>query len=152
MTRRETLCAYPGSGEPGAGGLAQQAGRFVVERPSPESPHVVLRLRIGGAPVVAWALPRPPSAEPGERLLALRGDDDPPEGGDQALVWDAGEVGNLGDEPLERALAGGRLTIRLDGTRLRGSFTLVRTRIGEHDEQWLLGATGVSEPTDEAAP
>jgi hypothetical protein len=53
------------------------------------------------------------------------------------IVWDAGTFEPLGETPPGEALAGGHLSFELAGEKLRGGWTLQRTRGGEKP-QWLL--------------
>src|SRR5690606_7261640 len=93
----------------------------------------------------SWAVPKGPSSKPGERRLAVRTEDHPvsygsfegliPEGeygGGPVLLWDRGEWEPLGDP--EEQLRDGKLRFELRGERMRGRWTLVRTKKGD----WLL--------------
>jgi bifunctional non-homologous end joining protein LigD len=150
--------------EPRGGMTVPRLGRalaFVVQKHAASHLHYDLRLEIGGV-MKSWAVPKGPSLDPGDRRLAVQVEDHPIEynsfegvipkgeyGGGTVMLWDRGtyEPAELdaGDDP-ERALGHawhrGRLTIRLFGERLRGVFSLVRTRDGddgpEDKPQWLL--------------
>ncbi|MFC4005012.1 DNA polymerase ligase N-terminal domain-containing protein [Prauserella oleivorans] len=122
------------SGEPGSVRHTGGPARFTVERHGGSTPHLELRLDLGGRPV-SWLVADGPRFEPGDKRLALRGDDQPLR--DAAHVWDAGMLENRGAEPLEDGLARGRLTLWFGGARFAGAFSLVRTPTGGQ-EQWLL--------------
>ncbi|MFL5612239.1 MAG: non-homologous end-joining DNA ligase [Gemmatimonadaceae bacterium] len=149
--------------EPRGGMTVPRLGRalaFVVQKHAASHLHYDLRLEIGGV-MKSWAVPKGPSLDPADRRLAVQVEDHPIEyntfegviphgeyGGGTVMLWDRGtyEPAELaeGDDP-ERALGQawhrGRLTLRFFGERLRGVFSLVRTRDGEDGEskpQWLL--------------
>jgi bifunctional non-homologous end joining protein LigD len=117
------------------------AGRFVVGRHRATRLHYDLRLEIGGA-LASWAVPKGPSLDPEVRRMAIHVEDHPIEyldfegtiprgeyGAGDAIVWDWGtyepEAPTL--DPAA-SIAAGELKFRLFGQKLRGRFTLVRTR------------------------
>ena len=124
--------------------------KFVVQKHAARRLHWDFRLEHGGV-LWSWAVPKGPSLDPADKRLAVRVEDHPLEyatfegtiaegnyGAGTVEIWDAGEWAPLGDpvEDLER----GELKLRLNGTRLRGGFVLVRLRHrgGERAENWLL--------------
>ena len=125
--------------------------RFVVQRHRASRLHFDLRLELGGV-LVSWAVPRGPSMRPLSRRRAARTEDHPTEylgfegiipygayGAGDVIVWDKGEWEPEGLDDPAAALEDGELKLELRGQRLRGRFTLVRTR-REHQarEDWLL--------------
>jgi len=117
------------------------AGRFVVGRHRATRLHYDLRLEIGGV-LASWAVPKGPSLDPDVRRIAIHVEDHPIEyldfegtiprgeyGAGDAIVWDWGtyepEAPTL--DPAS-SIAAGELKFRLFGQKLRGRFTLVRTR------------------------
>ncbi len=117
------------------------AGRFVVGRHRATRLHYDLRLEIGGV-LASWAVPKGPSLDPEVRRMAIHVEDHPIEyldfegtiprgeyGAGDAIVWDWGtyepEAPTL--DPAA-SIAAGELKFRLFGQKLRGRFTLVRTR------------------------
>lgn len=135
----------------GTNGSARRA--FVAQSHRARARHVDLRLEHRGA-LLSWAVPKGPTLAPGVRRRAVRTEDHPlayawfegviPSGygaGDM-IVWDAGhwlpgtERGeSIGDDTvIDRMLEEGRLRFVLQGDKLAGRFTLVRTG----DDQWLL--------------
>ncbi|MEJ7748562.1 MAG: non-homologous end-joining DNA ligase, partial [Candidatus Limnocylindrales bacterium] len=148
--------------EPAPAPLAGGTGRFVVQRHRATRLHYDFRLEIAGV-LVSWAVPKGPSLDPAVRRMAVHVEDHPIEyfdfegviparqyGAGDVIVWDWGtwqpEAPTL--DP-ERAVSDGELKFRLDGQKLKGRFTIVRTsrRPGsaprsafedDQGEQWLL--------------
>ncbi|PRX45372.1 DNA ligase D-like protein (predicted 3'-phosphoesterase) [Prauserella shujinwangii] len=119
---------------PGARG---ERRRFVVHQHATGF-QLELRLEIGGT-LVSWSIPDAPSADPGEKLLAIRSADQPLDlAADARGRFDTGTFVHRSPSTPEQGLADGTLRIWLDGERLRGAYTLTRTRAGESQEQWLL--------------
>ncbi len=143
--------------EPSAGPLT-----FVVQRHAASRLHYDLRLELGGV-MLSWAIPRGPSADPGERRLAARVEDHPLDyagfegvipageyGAGEVVVWDRGtyspDEGGLlsfhdrgeAERRTRAALAEGKLSLRMRGHRMKGSWALVRTGGGRAEEGWLL--------------
>ncbi len=120
--------------------------QFVVQHHAARALHYDLRLEMSGV-LKSWAVPRGPSPNPDDKRLAVRVEDHPldyagfegriPEGNYGAgavIVWDRGAwvpIGNP-DEGLDK----GKLLFELKGYKLRGKWTLVKTKRGPKD--WLL--------------
>ena len=114
--------------------------RFVVQRHRATRLHYDLRLEVGGV-LVSWAVPRGPSLDPTARRMAIRVEDHPLEyvdfegviparqyGAGDVIVWDWGTwVPEAQTPDPAAALAAGELKLVLQGEKLRGRFTLVRT-------------------------
>lgn len=123
--------------------------RFVVQKHHARKLHYDFRLELDGT-LKSWAVPKGPSLDPTEKRLAVHVEDHPldyidfegdiPErqyGAGHVDVWDIGTWEPQGD-PLAGYQAG-KLKFRLDGEKLHGGWTLVRTRLpGGSKEQWLL--------------
>ena len=122
---------------------------FVVQKHDASRLHYDFRLEISGV-LVSWAVPKGPSMNPAEKRLAIRTEDHPLEyadfegvipegeyGAGSVIVWDSGSYRNLGEEPLEQALAGGHAAVWLEGEKLRGGYALTRIGNGKR-ERWLL--------------
>ena len=106
----------------------------------------------------SWAVPKGPSLDPAVKRLAMEVEDHPiaynsfegtipagQYGGGTVMLWDRGTYGAAGagggddEEALREGYTAGKLDIVMRGERLRGGFTLVRTRgRGGSKPQWLL--------------
>jgi bifunctional non-homologous end joining protein LigD len=128
----------------GSGG--ERPGMFVVQQHAARRRHYDLRLEIGGV-LVSWAVPRGPSLDPAEKRLAVATEDHPLEYGDfegvipadnygagAVIVWDRGRCVHV-IEPAA-GLAEGKLLFELQGYKLRGLWTLVKT--SRDPKEWLL--------------
>jgi bifunctional non-homologous end joining protein LigD len=135
-----------------------RSGRFVVQRHRATRLHYDFRLEIDGV-LVSWAVPKGPTLDSKVRRMAVHVEDHPIEyfdfegvipakqyGAGDVIVWDWGTW-----EPEAPTLDGrksvndGELKFTLDGQKLKGRFTIVRTsgrggsRPFEDDgDQWLL--------------
>jgi bifunctional non-homologous end joining protein LigD len=124
--------------------------QFVVQKHDARRLHYDFRLELDGV-LKSWAVTRGPSLVPGEKRLAVETEDHPMDylefegvipkgeyGGGTVIVWDRGRWTPEGDP--HRGLAKGRLTLSLEGRRLKGRWHLVRmrSRSGEKKHQWLL--------------
>ena len=135
-----------GSGAVRGSATLSAPGRFVVQKHSARRLHYDFRLELGGV-LLSWAIPRGPSPDPAEKRMAVMVEHHPleyadfegviPEGNYGAgpvIVWDRGVWIAL-DDPVA-GLESGKLLFDLVGHKLRGRWTLVKTRRGEKD--WLL--------------
>jgi len=127
---------------------------FVIQKHSASRLHYDLRLEIGGV-LKSWAVPKGPSTNPKDKRLAVPTEDHPigyesfegviPEGqygAGTVIAWDIGSYRNLtvkdGEQiPMELAIRHGYAAFRLEGRKLKGSYSLTRFRGGK-DESWLL--------------
>jgi bifunctional non-homologous end joining protein LigD len=137
-------------------------GRFVVHRHRARRLHYDLRLELGGV-LVSWAVPRGPTLDASRKRLAVRVEDHPIEyfgfegviparqyGAGDVIVWDWGTwTADPSHQDPEAALNEGELKFRLEGSKLRGGFVLIRTRWSPRGgkQQWLL----IHRRDDEAA-
>ena len=127
--------------------------RFVVQKHDATRLHYDLRLEMDGV-FKSWAVTRGPSRDPAEKRLAVEVEDHPLDygdfegtipageyGGGTVMVWDRGFWMPDGDKPADKALADGDLKILLAGSKLKGSWVLVRMkhdRTGGKRTNWLL--------------
>ncbi len=144
--------------EPKGGRPENLTLRFVVQKHAASHLHYDFRLEMDGV-LKSWAVPKGPSLNPADKRLAMQVEDHPfdykdfegiiPEGNYGAgtvMVWDEGTYESLeGSDPTKTAqekillkeLRAGSLKIRLNGTKLKGEFALVKTK-GRDDRSWLL--------------
>ncbi|NPV08203.1 MAG: DNA ligase [Anaerolineae bacterium] len=152
---------------PEPAGEARPAGEkpiFVVQKHAASTLHYDFRLEVAGV-LKSWAVPKGPSPNPKDKRLAVPTEDHPMEyadfegnipqgeyGGGTVIVWDMGTYRNLARDddrpvPMEEALERGRVSVWLEGHKLRGGYALIRTGKGE-DARWLL----IKMDDDEADP
>jgi DNA ligase D-like protein (predicted 3'-phosphoesterase) len=104
--------------------------------------------------LLSWAVPKGPSLDPADKRLAMHVEDHPIEygsfegiipakqyGGGTVLLWDRGTWIPKGD-PVA-GYAKGHLKFELDGEKLKGGWTLVKTHGSKYggksgDKAWLL--------------
>src|SRR5687767_10253522 len=133
---------------------------FVVQKHAASRLHYDFRLEFDGV-LKSWAVPKGPSLDPHDKRLAVHVEDHPLDyasfegvipkgqyGAGPVIVWDRGtwapesEAGQpIGDRDdaereAQKGLAQGKLSIQLTGTKLRGSWTLVKIQKSQKD--WLL--------------
>ena len=130
--------------EPFGGGGG--GSRFVVQLHAARARHYDFRLEHDGV-LVSWAVPKGPSPDPAIKRLAVHVEDHPvdyinfegliPEGNYGAgavVVWDRGRWEPVKD--FAEGLESGKLLFDLYGYKLRGRWTLVKTKRSPKD--WLL--------------
>jgi DNA ligase D-like protein (predicted polymerase)/DNA ligase D-like protein (predicted 3'-phosphoesterase) len=133
-------------------GVSQRL-RFVVQKHEASHLHYDFRLELDGR-LLSWAVPKGPSLDPKNKRLAVQVEDHPVAyasfegtiaqgqyGAGTVTVWDHGHwLPDGGARQARQDYADGKLAFRLDGEKLRGHWTLVRTRLrGSSDKaQWLL--------------
>ena len=135
--------------EPFGGESAQRPGLFVVQQHAASHLHFDLRLERNGV-LWSWAVPKGPSLDPAVKHLAVRVEDHPVEyadfegvipegnyGAGAVILWDLGRW--LPVEDPDEGLARGKLLFDLDGYKLGGRFTLVRTggKARPDSREWL---------------
>jgi bifunctional non-homologous end joining protein LigD len=127
--------------------------RFVVQKHAARQLHYDLRLEWQGV-FKSWAVARGPSLDPAEKRLAVEVEDHPLDygdfegtiprgeyGGGTVQLWDRGFWTPEGTKSTEEAFQAGDLKFTLDGSRLQGSWVLVRMRgdrYGGKRTNWLL--------------
>jgi DNA ligase D-like protein (predicted 3'-phosphoesterase) len=140
----------------GRRGRRGKAPRFVIQKHDATALHYDFRLEADGV-LKSWAIPKGPSTDPRDKRLAMPTEDHPldyhdfegviPEkqyGAGPVIVWDAGTYRNLTEKdgreiPVGEAVDAGHVKVWLEGRKIRGGYSLRRTRIGKDErEKWLL--------------
>lgn len=127
--------------------------RFVIQKHDATRLHYDLRLEVEGV-FKSWAVTRGPSLDPNEKRLAVEVEDHPLDygdfegtipkgeyGGGTVMVWDRGFWSSTDGLPAAQALRNGELKFVLAGSKLQGSWVLVRMkqdRTGGKRTNWLL--------------
>jgi bifunctional non-homologous end joining protein LigD len=132
---------------------------FVIQKHAARRLHYDFRLELDGV-LKSWAVPKGPSLDPADKRMAVEVEDHPFDyasfegvipakqyGAGRVIVWDCGlyspdEGGTYSfmdraaaETRVRAELAAGKLSFFLCGEKLKGSYTLVRTRT---TNQWLL--------------
>ncbi len=131
---------------------------FVIQKHRASHLHYDFRLAAGGV-LKSWAVPqkhpiseggkasRSRSRRPSHELCPVLGHytfRSGQYGGSTVMVWDIGTYRMLGGAPLQ-AWREGLLHLELEGKKLHGEWTLVRTKYsGSGKKQWLLLKSGSS--------
>jgi bifunctional non-homologous end joining protein LigD len=154
LTKYQSKRNFKVTSEPAGGGRVSKAKGllYVIQKHQASQLHYDFRLEWGGV-LLSWAIPKGPSLDPSVKRLAAPVEAHPLEygsfegvipegeyGGGTVLLWDRGtwtpEVPDV-DEALRK----GDLKFSLKGKKLRGSWVLVRTKLGYRGSkkpQWLL--------------
>ena len=135
-----------------AGKVAPGKGNcFIVQKHDATRLHYDFRLEVDGV-LKSWAVTKGPSADPGDKRLAVRTEDHPMSyadfeggipkgeyGGGTVMLWDRGTWAPIAGKSA-KDIDDGHLHFTLDGTRMKGEWLLVRMkpRPGEKRENWLL--------------
>ena len=130
--------------EPFSGGRRGKEPIFVVQRHDARRLHYDFRLERDGA-LASWAVPKGVPLEPGTQHLAVHVEDHPLSYGSFEGEIPAGEYGagtveiwDRGTYELVEEKPNGGLTVRLNGERLGGIWTLVPAKLGGDPKNWLL--------------
>ncbi|MEM7355681.1 MAG: DNA polymerase ligase N-terminal domain-containing protein, partial [Acidobacteriota bacterium] len=131
--------------EPLGHDATERPSLFVVQKHAARNLHYDLRIEVEGV-LRSWAVPKGPSFDPADKRFAVETEDHPIEyadfegvipagnyGAGAMIVWDRGlcvpKIDHL--EGFEK----GKLLFELRGYKLRGLWTLVKTK---EAKQWLL--------------
>jgi bifunctional non-homologous end joining protein LigD len=119
---------------------------FVVQKHRASHLHYDLRLEDESGALKSWAVPKGPTLDPQIKRLAVLVEDHPYEyllfegtipkgnyGAGTVIVWDQGTYSV--EKRLLDQFKEGKISFELHGKKLRGRFTLVRTK---NENQWLL--------------
>jgi bifunctional non-homologous end joining protein LigD len=117
---------------------------FVVQRHHARALHYDFRLERDGA-LASWAVPKGIPLEPGQQHLAVHVEDHPLDyatfegeipkgeyGAGTVEIWDKGTYELLEEKP------NGGLTVRLNGERLQGVWSLVPAHLSGQEKNWLI--------------
>ena len=132
---------------------SQSSLSFVVQKHQASHLHYDFRLEWRGV-LLSWAIPKGPSLDPAVKRLAAPVEDHPIEyggfegvipegeyGGGTVMLWDRG-TWTPDDPDVDSGLREGELKFTLAGKKLKGSWVLVRTKLGyprgSSKPQWLL--------------
>src|SRR5678815_1611254 len=144
--------------EPGPTKKRTRTGRlYVIQKHRATQLHYDFRLEVDGV-LKSWPIPKGPSYDPHERRLAVMTEDHPLDyatfeglipkgeyGGGEVIVWEAGIYApeEQGGKPcfdrkraealVLKGIEQGKLTVFLQGHKLRGMWTLIHTR----NKDWL---------------
>ena len=122
------------------------AGRYFIQKHRASSLHYDLRLEAEGV-LKSWAVPKGPSLDPAVKRLATAVEDHPIDYGDfegiiaeggygagTVMLWDAGTYALEDSANWSAAERRGRIRFTLAGTKLHGTWSLIRTS----GRMWLL--------------
>lgn len=128
---------------------------FVVQKHNAARLHYDFRLEVDGV-LKSWAIPKGPSLDPEEKRLAVRTEDHPLEyssfegvipegeyGAGEVIVWDKGAYKNAQEEngkevPMNKTIENGHVEVELEGEKLKGKFSLIKTSLRGKGDSWLL--------------
>jgi bifunctional non-homologous end joining protein LigD len=154
LARYEELRNFTRTPEPPPGATPLSGPlTFTIQKHAARRLHYDLRLEVDGV-LVSWPIPQGPSYDPNVRRLAMQTEDHPyaygtfegmipagEYGGGQVIVWDAGtytvvDEGSLADfrnrdqaeQAMRQSIRGGHARVFFNGRKLKGRWTLHRTR------------------------
>ncbi|GAC1313073.1 MAG: DNA ligase D [Chloroflexota bacterium] len=161
LTRYEQMRDFARTPEPAPHPPRQRRGplTFTIQKHRARRQHYDLRLEIDGV-LMSWPIPQGPSYDPSVRRLAIRTEDHPYDygtfegiipggayGAGEVIVWDAGTYAVLDEDKraefhdrgrAEGLARAGKLSVFFNGRKLKGGWTLARTRGEGGGSQWLL--------------
>jgi bifunctional non-homologous end joining protein LigD len=119
---------------------------FVVQKHDATRLHYDFRLESEEGVLKSWAVPKGPSMDPDIKRLAVLVEDHPLDyllfegsirpgnyGAGTVIVWDTGSYSSK--DNISDQMKRGKISVQLYGNKLKGLFSLVRTK---RDNQWLL--------------
>ena len=132
--------------EPRGGGRGRDRRLYVIQKHRASHLHYDFRLEADGV-LKSWSVPKGPSTDPAVRRLAMEVEDHPVEygsfegtipegeyGGGTVMLWDTGTYELADGASWRDAYRKGRLRFRIQGKKLKGTWSLTRMR----GRQWLL--------------
>ncbi len=143
--KRDFTKTHEPKGKVNRGSKNKKLRSFVVQKHNASRLHYDFRVESESGVLISWALPKGPSINPNTKRLAVLVEDHPLDylnfegiippgnyGAGTVIVWDIGTYRSRNS--ILKQLEDGKISLELDGEKLRGSFTLIRTR----NKQWLL--------------
>lgn len=146
---------------------------FVVQKHRARQLHYDFRLEMDGV-LKSWAVPKGPSLDPAQKHLAVNVEDHPLDyagfegvipqgeyGAGEVIVWDSGTYSPDKDSLLpfddrkqaeavmREGFGKGKISIFLRGQKLKGSFTLVKTKRGNNNWLFMKHKDEYATPGDE---
>nr|MBA3611863.1 ATP-dependent DNA ligase [Nitrospirales bacterium] len=131
-----------------AGKRANKDLRFVIQLHEATRTHYDFRLEWHGG-MKSWAVTKGPSYDPADKRLAVRTEDHPMDynefegvipdkqyGAGPVMIWDEGTW--MPEDDPDKMEKKGRITFTMEGTRMKGTWHLVRMKTAEKRENWLL--------------
>ena len=133
----------------------ERSPRFVVQKHAARRLHYDVRFEAEGV-LISWAVPKGPSLDPVVKRLAVHVEDHPLDyatfegtipsreyGGGAVIVWDEGLYRNLTEKNgkpvgVADAVSAGHLSVWMEGTKLRGGWSLTRTSRAGDKEAWIM--------------
>src|SRR5882757_8281606 len=143
LERYRSMRDFKVTSEPSGGGKAKSFNKeplpFVIQKHAASHLHYDFRLGWNGV-LKSWAVNKGPSYYTGDRRLAVQVEDHPMEyggfegiipkgqyGGGTVMVWDQGTwTPQPGYENVDAGLRDGSLKFIMNGTKMKGKWTLVR--------------------------
>src|SRR6187431_433649 len=156
LTKYKAKRSFKETPEPQGGKTQGKQLRFVIQKQAASHLHYDFRLEMEGV-LKSWALPQGPSTHPKVKRLAMMVEDHPYDyrtfegiipkgnyGAGTVIVWDEGtyealEGGSKKEQEklLLQQLKKGSLKFKLNGSKLKGEFALVKLKNAEKNA-WLL--------------
>ncbi len=171
LERYRSMRDFAVTSEPRGGDSGKASARsagslpFVIQKHAATRLHYDFRLAWNGV-LKSWAVTKGPSQYPGDKRLAVQVEDHPIEygsfegtipkgqyGGGAVMVWDYGNWVPHSD--VDRGLSEGHLKFDLNGTKLKGSWALVRMHSRDAKPgkpNWLLIKEKDEFANDEQSP
>ncbi|SJZ87775.1 DNA ligase D [Sediminibacterium ginsengisoli] len=158
LTQYRKKRSFSKTPEPTGGKSTKNSLLFVIQKHAATRLHYDFRLEMDGV-LKSWAVPKGPSLNPRDKRLAMMVEDHPYDyrdfegiipkgqyGGGTVIVWDTGTFEPLdpsGDKQkdeknLLKQLKAGSLKFRLNGSKVKGEFALVKLKNADEDNAWLL--------------
>lgn len=118
--------------------------KFVIQKHNARRLHYDFRLEVNGV-LKSWAIPKGPSADPGQKRLSIPTEDHPLDyidfegtippgnyGAGTVIIWDTGTYHNLKQKngrkvPMDESIADGHVEFWLEGEKLKGGYALIHT-------------------------